>query len=298
MKKLFRVSFVTCVAVGGAVLLASCGQQASPPAGQPGNTLERIRQKGSVRVGFANEAPYAYIDQRTGKLTGEAPEIARAIFKKMGVTEMQGVLTEFGSMIPGLKARRFDIIAAGMYITPERCQEASFSDPSYKINEALIVRAGNPKGLHSYEDIAGTGDARIGVVVGTVERGYAQEIGIPDERIMVFPDPPSALAGVLSGRVDAYAGTSLTVSRLLSQADSDQLERAEPFHDPVINGKKAVGYGAFVFHPEDTAFREEFNRHLNDFIGTERHLALVEPFGFTKENLPGDVTAEELCRPQ
>ena len=35
----------------------------------------------------------------------------------MGINQVEGVLTEFGSLIPGLQARRFDIIAAGMYVT-------------------------------------------------------------------------------------------------------------------------------------------------------------------------------------
>ena len=135
------------------------------------NTLERIKKKGIVRVGFANEAPFAYMDTNTGKLTGEAPEIARVILKRMGIKEIKGVLTEFGSLIPGLKARRFDMIAAGMYITPKRCKEVAFSNPTYKIGEAFIVKKGNPLGLHSYEDVSNNNQAKIGVVVGTVERG-------------------------------------------------------------------------------------------------------------------------------
>ena len=35
---------------------------------------------------------------------------------RIGVKEFDGVLTPFGSLIPGLKAERFDIIAAGLYI--------------------------------------------------------------------------------------------------------------------------------------------------------------------------------------
>lgn len=274
-------------------LIAGCVQQESGPAGE--NTLERIQRQGVVKVGYANEAPYAYMDSEQQRLTGEAPEILRVIMKELGVDEVEGVLTEFGSLIPGLKAGRFDVIAAGMYITPERCEQAAFSNPTYGIGEGFIVAAGNPKQLHGYEDVVKDSSVNLGVVAGTVERGYARDMGVPDERVTVFPDPPSAIAGVASGRVDAYAGTSLTVGDLLAKSTGDKLERAEPFTDPVINGESVRGYGAFVVRNEDTELLNAINAELARFIGTDAHLELVEPFGFGETELPGDVTAAVLC---
>lgn len=266
---------------------------AGPGAG--GDTLERIRSAGVVRVGFANEAPYAYVDTRTGRLTGEAPELARLIFRQLGVPEIEGVLTEFGSLIPALKAGRFDVIAAGMYITPQRCKEIRFSDPTYAVGEAFMVRAGNPLDLHGYEDLRDTSGATIGVVSGAIQLQYARAVGIPDERIVIFPGAPSAVDGVAAGRASAYAATALTINDLLSRT-SAPLERAMPFEDLVIDGEVMKGYGAFGFRKQDAAFREAFNAVLSTTIGTPVHAELVEPFGFTRDMLPGQVTAAELCK--
>src|SRR5687768_6895499 len=71
-------------------------------------TLERAKAQGFIRIGFANEAPFGFATP-DGKLTGEAPEVAKAVLAKMGITQVDGVLTEFGSLIPGLKAGRFDL---------------------------------------------------------------------------------------------------------------------------------------------------------------------------------------------
>ncbi len=272
-----------------ALLLTACG------IGDDRTTLERIREDGVVRVGFANEAPYAYTDTSTGELTGEAPEIARVILADMGVTEMRGVQTEFGSLIPGLNAGRFDIVAAGMYILPERCEQVAFSNPTYGIGEAIAVRAGNPKDLHSYEDIRDHEDARFGVVTGAIQVDYARDMQIPQDRVILFPDASSAVAGVRTGRVDAYGGTALTVQELVDRDDSGEIERAEPFTNPVIDGEEVRGYGAFAFRQGDNDIVAEFNERLADFIGSEEHLELVRPFDFTEQELPGDVTAEELC---
>lgn len=282
------------LAVIASLALGACTVGGEGGSGEP--TLERAHREGVVRVGFANEAPYAYLDSRTDRLTGEAPEIARAVLERMGIPEIEGVLAEFGALIPGLKAGRFDLIAAGMYVKPARCREIDFSDPTYCIGEGLLVRAGNPLDLHSYEDVRESEEATIGVVAGAVELGYAREIGVPEDRIVIFPDAPSAVAGVQSGRIDGYAGTSLTVKDMLSKADDPRLELAEPFRDPVIGGEPIRGCGAFGFRRGDDAFREEFDRHLDELLGTPEHLELVRPFGFTRDELAGDATAEELCR--
>jgi polar amino acid transport system substrate-binding protein len=277
------------------LLVAAACTGGDGDAGGERDTLERMRAQGEARVGFANEAPFAYMDAETGRLTGEAPEIARVVLKRLGVARVEGVLTEFGALIPGLKAGRFDLIAAGMYITPARCHEIAFSNPTYRIGQAFLVAKGNPLGLHSYADVAAHPEARLAVVAGAVERGYARAGGVPDDRIRVLPDPPAAVAAVRIGRADAYAGTALTVETLLAKTGTDEVERAAPFTDPVVAGKTVAGYGAFGFRKGDARLREAVNAQLRGFLGTSDHLERVRPFGFSEATLPGGATAEALC---
>ena len=276
---------VTAASMAGIALMAT--------AAQAETTLERVKRTGEIKIGFANEAPYGY-QTPDGKLTGEAPEVAGHILKQMGVTKVEPVLAEFGALIPGLKAGRFDMIAAGMYITPPRCKQILFSEPSYSIGETFAVKQGNPKGLLSYEDVAKNPNAKLGVMAGAVESGYARKLGVKDPQMVVFPDGASALAGVRTGRVDAYAGTELTIRDLLSK-NSEGLEEAEPFKDPVIDGEEVRGYGAFGFRPDDKDFLDAFNKELTAFRGTPEHLSIIEPFGFGKDNMPQKTTAD-LCK--
>ena len=259
-------------------------------------TLQRIQRTKTVRIGFANEAPYGYLDTSTGKVTGEAPEIARHILHEMGVDHIEPVVADFGSLIPGLKAKRFDIIAAGMYITPERGKEVAFSNPTYGISESIIVRAGNPLELHSYQDIRDDPDARIGVMGGSMEMVYAKQLGIEPSRISVFADYSSALLGLKGDQVDAVAATYLTVKDLLAKQQSTEIEQVQDFEDLVIDGKTIRGYGAFGFRQSDEALVARFNEELAKFIGSPEHLELVEEFGFDRSTLPGNVTAKELTQ--
>ena len=257
---------------------------------------DRFGRDAVVRIGYANEAPFAYYDNESGRLTGESVEVTRHVFKKMGVSRVEGIITEFASLIPGLKAYRFDIIATGMWIIPPRCQQINFSEPISCLGQGFIVKAGNPLNLHSYEDVARHSTARLGVVGGGVELKFARAFGIPEERISIFPDAPSSIAAIQAGRVDACAASVPTHKDLLAKADDSGLERALPFVDRGAEGLPSRLCSAIGFRKEDEHFLREFNGHLETFIGSGEHLEMIEPFGFTEAELPNNITTEELCQ--
>ncbi len=254
-------------------------------------TLERAKAQGFIRIAFANEAPYGFATP-DGKLTGEAPEIARVILARMGIAEVDGVLTEWGSLIPGLRAGRFDMIAAGMFVTPKRCKAISFSEPTYGMTQALMVKKGNPKKLRTYEDIAKAG-ATLAVVAGAIELDQAKEKNVSN--LLTIPDFATGVAAVQSGRADALALTAISIGQLVEKAGPDGgVERAEPFTFVNSAGEEQKGHGGFGFRQEDSDLRAAFNKELKAFLGSQEHLDLVGPFGFGQTELPTKTTAE-LC---
>lgn len=254
-------------------------------------TLGRIREEGKVSIAIAGEAPYGYRTAE-GEVTGEAPEIARVVLERIDpAIEIEWVETEFGQLIPGLQDGDFDIAAAGMFVTPERCEEVAFSNPTYIIGEALAVKKGNPKGLTDFATISDNRAAKVGLIAGTVEYNYALVTGIPGDRALLYSNFDKAIEALKEGEVDAVALTSLTAKDLVE--DEPDLEATEQFY-PVLDGEVVKGYGAFAFRKEDDALAQAFNAELEDFLGSHEHWALVEPFGFTPDMAP-DVTAQVLC---
>jgi polar amino acid transport system substrate-binding protein len=270
-------------------LAASIAWLATLGAGQAETTLEKAKREGYLRVGFANEAPYGFATP-DGKLTGESPEVVKAVLKKIGIGEVDGVLTEFGSLIPGLQAGRFDLIAAGMFITPKRCTQVQFSEPTYGIGQAMLVKKGNPKGIKDYSSIAGNKDLKLAVMAGAVEGGYAKDAGIDQSQLAVLPDQSSLVKAVQSGRADAAALTALSIADMA--AKNENVESTPPFG--TVAGKSVVGHGGVAFRKDDKDLYEAFNAELKKFIGSPEHIALVTPFGFGKGFLPTKATAE-LC---
>ncbi|MEU8968622.1 ectoine/hydroxyectoine ABC transporter substrate-binding protein EhuB [Streptomyces monashensis] len=273
----------------GALGAAGCTRVASASDKPGGDLLERLRAQGVVRLGIAGEIPFGYID-KNGHLTGEAPELAKVVFKRLGVGRVQPVPTEFGSLIPGLNSQQFDVVAAGMYVNPERCQQVIFADPDYQMLDSFIVRKGNPLGLHSYKDVVAK-KAKFATGTGYAEIEYAVGAGYKQDDILIVPDQVAGLNAVEAGRVDVFAGTALTVRAVVKK--SGTAEATAPFA-PLVKGKPHVDGGAFAFRSAETALRDAFNVELHKLKTSGELFRILKPFGFTRAEMT-DLTAKELC---
>lgn len=290
-RELLKRAGTLTAAAASVPLISACGSASTGSK----NTLAAAKKAGNINVGFANEAPYDFATA-SGQLTGEAPSVARAIMKQLGVPNITGVLTEFESLIPGLEAGRFDLVAAGMFITPQRCQQILFSDPDYAAPEALAVPAGNPKHLQTLQDVAKAG-AKLGVLSGAVEGGLAKSAGVSSSKIQEFPDQSSMIEGLTAGRIDAICLTSISLRYAIQSAGRGKVELATPFF-PIVNGKKSVDGGGYGFRKSDTSFRDQFNTVLHKMQNDGTLLKLVQPFGFGAAEIDAakSLTAAQLCK--
>lgn len=255
-----------------------------------GDALDRIRSQGVVRLGIAGEVPYGYVDE-DGEFTGEAPELARAVFRRLGIERVQPVATDFASLIPGLNSQQFDVVAAGMYINKERCEQVIFSDPEYRMLDSFVVRKGNPRRLRSYEDVVRTG-ARLATGTGYAQLDYAVAAGYPEKDVVILQDQVAGLNAVESGRVDVFAATALTARLVV--AKSGRAEATAPFA-PVVDGRRKTDGGGFAFRPTDRALRDAFNAEIHRMKKSGELFRIMRRFGFTQAEMT-TLTAEELCR--
>lgn len=258
-----------------------------------GNLLERLRATGEVRMGFANEAPYGYVDA-DGELTGEAPEVAKAVFRRLGVTGFVPALSDFGALIPGLRAGLFDVIAAGMFITPTRCEQILFSDPDYNAPEALLVRREDVGRFRALEDFVRDGTARLGVLLGSFEVDIAAGYGVPADRTVTFATQAGGIDGLLAGRADGFLLTAISLRDAMARRPDAAVELTEPFV-PVLDGVEQYGAGGFGFRPDQRRLRDAFNTELTALKRSGELLEIVRPFGFTESEMT-DLTADRLCR--
>ena len=258
-------------------------------------TLEQVKERGVIRVAVANEIPYGYMDM-SGKAQGAGPEVAQAIMERLGVKEIKWETANFGSLIPGLQAKRFDMVAAEMAILPPRCEKVLFSEPNSSYGEGLLVAKGNPKNIHSYEDFAKT-DHTIAIMAGADQLEMMQALGVPDNRMVTISNNADAISTVSTGRADAYAATGQTASDLASKSKG-KVELAADFKDPIINGKPVRSWGGFAFASESQDLRDAVNKELAEFKKTDEWKAILSKHGFTEEDAKHsfEQSTEQLCK--
>jgi polar amino acid transport system substrate-binding protein len=254
--------------------------------------LGELQEAGSVTIGVANEVPFGSVGE-DGEATGIGPDVARAVLEELGITEVEAQVVEFGELIGGLQAGQFDIITAGMYITPERAEQVFFTDPDYCVGESLGVPEGNPDGLEDYQSIVDNTDVTVAVASGTVEVDYVVDAGIPEDQVETFGDIESMYSALEAGEVDAVTGTAATVS---TQAEArDGVDAVEPFFPVDEEGNDVFPCGGHAFADED--FRDAFNEVLNEFRedGTTADI-ILEYEDFTEEDveLANSLTVEDL----
>jgi polar amino acid transport system substrate-binding protein len=279
-------SILKRIALGIAIVSAGIGHATAE------TTLEKVKAAGFIRVGFPNQVPYAYADDK-GQLTGVDADIARRVVERMGIPQMDGVLTEFSSLIPGLKAGRFDMVLA-MFVNPTRCAEVAFSEPAYSVGQGLIVASGNPKQIKSYDDLV-SGEVQIAVMAGAVQANNLKTLGVPEARIQSYPDMTGSVAAVTSGRADVFAISALAARRLIGMEGMSSVALVEGFPDPVVNGKPARGYDAFAMRKDDADLLEAFNKALAEVMSEPDFVDVLTSYGLTKDDIPNKKTAE-LCQ--
>lgn len=249
--------------------------------------LEKIKAGETIRIGFSNEIPWAYPGENKEPL-GFVNAMTIDILKKLGTTKIEPIVTEWGALIPGLQAGRFDIITGGMYILPERCRNALFTEPLGTFADALLVPNGNPNKLHAFDDVRDKGLTLVtGAGYNTVKN--ARNVGLPDDKIMQVAGPAEILQAVKAGRAEAGSGTYFTMKEFADKDDG--VELADPFAPPVIDG-----YPGLAFLPTQQAEVDAFNAALKDYIGSDEMMKSVGRYGYSKANLPDGTTTAKLCK--
>jgi polar amino acid transport system substrate-binding protein len=282
------------------LLLAACGNGNGNDIDENGNgngngeeatgVVAELQESG-VTLGVANEVPFGYIED--GEPTGIGPDVAQAVLEEMGIEVNDAEVVEFGELISGLQAGTFDLVTAGMYITPDRAQQVHFTDPDYCVQESLAVEEGNPMGIEDYQSLVDDSDIIVAVASGTVEVDYLEDAGVPDEQVETFGDIDGMYRALEAGEVDAVTGTLATVQ---TQAEArDGIEALPGFFPTDADGEDVLPCGAHAF--DDEEFRDAFNEVLNEFREDGTTLEIITAYeDFTDEDveMANELTLEDF----
>ena len=269
------------LAFSAVALLAITGCASSPPSvdGEEPNP---------IRAGVADEQPYSGMTA-DGKVTGLAPDIASIVFEMMDRGELEGAVATYADLIPGLNAKRWDIIAASLHISAPRCEQVLFADPFHLETASFAVVPGNPSNISTLESVVESGQ-KIALLSGSFLIPLVKSYGVLDSQVVEFPDGQGAIEGLTTARVDAFLSTSTAFPQLAKVSGVD-FDVIGPIDDVEPSGSSVA------FRKGDEELRDEFNEKLREMKASGELNTLLEKWGFSpfpEEHL--DYTYEDACK--
>lgn len=199
----FRVFLIASVVLSGGWIALSASAQSDVATDE---VLADIGDDG-VLTSCVDPAfpPMEYMEDANASVpVGFDIDLTNAIAERLGV-EAEFVSLEFSGLLPGLQSGRCDIVASGIYATPERL-EAFGAQPYFNSAVVLVTAADNDE-ISSPEDLSGK---TVAVQAGTNNLATIEALdaqlradGKEGINIQTYPDQIDADQQIVVGRADA-----------------------------------------------------------------------------------------------
>jgi polar amino acid transport system substrate-binding protein len=155
--------------------------------------------------------PLQFVNDR-GELQGMRVELGNELAKTLGLTP-EYIRIEFAAMVPGLAARRWDMINTGIFWTEER-SKLMYMVPYERAAIGFLVTKGNPLNISKWEDLAGRS---VSVELGGIEERRTREIdemlkkaGLKGIQIRTFNNFAESFQALRARQVDAATTVDAT----------------------------------------------------------------------------------------
>jgi polar amino acid transport system substrate-binding protein len=244
-----RGLFALPLVAGGlaAAVLAIVAATAGAAPGNPWN----LKSPGTLVVGMNLQyKPQMYLDAK-GKPAGYDVNLLKLLAKDMKV-KLDIKNLDFNGLIPGLVAKKFDMVSVGLSATPERRKSVSFTRAYVPYAQILAERSDDttPATVAAWNDSSKT----ITSLQGSTAEQLVQKT-FPNATSRSFPDQNAAFLEVATGRADGI----VVENYLLAQFDKSnpgKLKEA-PFPKPLH-----VEYGSWAVQKGNNALVKRLNAFI------------------------------------
>jgi polar amino acid transport system substrate-binding protein len=272
-----------------AIVIVGCAPRvalAQSAAGQ--GLLKRLQAGKKVRVGIANQPPFSWLEP-DGSVSGAAPDISRAILGRLGITEIEGFVADYGQLIPGMMAGRWDFVSASLTISKARCAQVLYADPLIFDGSALFYKKGKsgpqPK---SIADIIKM-QVPVGTQAGGADYRTVVTAGVPLAKVVQFGSDQAIIDGIMVDRVE-YALTAYSgLKTVLRQRKIDSLEIVYPVIDDPAKGSSCA------FRTVDTDLHAAYQTELRAMKASGEFQAILQKYGYETTSDLMKITNDQAC---
>ncbi|MGE5701305.1 MAG: transporter substrate-binding domain-containing protein [Clostridia bacterium] len=253
MKKSKRLSISLLLASMLLAFVAGCGKEAAPSGSDAGGQGEKLK----IAVTEASP-PFSFVDKE-GKLVGFDVDYANEVGKRLN-REVEIVSTAWEGIIPGLLAKKYDLIIGSMAITEKRKESVSFSTPYYVSGAAIVIHQDN-SAIQGPADLKGK---NVGVTLGTT---YEEEAKKHGANVKTYNSEVDQLTDLENKRIDA-----IITDKFIGAFTINETKRPLQLLDGLLY-EEQIGVAV---RKEETALLEQVNKAIEGINkdGTYEKLAM------------------------
>jgi len=198
-----------------------------------------------------------------GKLDGFDVDIAKALCQVMGA-DCELIAQDWDGIIPGLLAKKYDVIVASMSITEKRKKAVSFTKFYYRAPAQFISKKGSgfavtPEGLKG---------KKVGVQRATTFAKYLEDKFGQYVEVKYYDTVDNHNLDLVAGRLDAVLAQKILMSKWLEKPEGKDFEFVGPAFDDV----KYLGEGAGIaVRKDDTELLQKLDAALAQIVKDGTH---------------------------
>lgn len=238
--------------------------QLSSAETQTQSTLQEVKSRGVLRVGWGVLFPYMYRDPKNNnELTGFAVDFMSAMGQALGV-KVEFVEDNWSTMIAGLQANKFDVTLPALAITLPRAEVITYTRPIARQPIGLMVPKKDIDKYKSWQDLDKP-EIRITTTLGSnIDLFVTQRI--KKAQIIRVKGGPDSIAQVLSGKADAWA----------NGVDAFNMIQKERPDLAIVPGRLGSSPMAMGVRQGDFVWREWINLFIDEMERTGKLKAMLE----------------------
>ncbi|MFT8362751.1 MAG: transporter substrate-binding domain-containing protein [Sporolactobacillus sp.] len=254
MKRLLSLFIAAIVLVS---ILSACGSQSGSSSSSKNSatdTLAAAKKKGVLVVGASNDAPFAYIDQKTHKFSGIDADIIKEVAKRLGIPKVEMKQAKFENLLLELNNKNIDLVTDGMYINPQRQKIAKFTTIWYTEGEAILIPKNSP-----IKSVADLKDKTIGAQKGTAFYDLATKMQQEGKikQVDTFGSQSDLELAVNTGKIDGCITDGAVAAYSLKTDPTLNLKILSPYKP------EAAGMIGAAARKSDTKLVTAINKQIN-----------------------------------
>ena len=237
------------------------------------NTLQRLSETGTLRVGYGDTAPFSYQDDE-GNVRGYSIELCQRVAEQLQQQlnlpklDIEYVFRTPGNRVQLLNSGEIDIECNASTNNAERRRSADFSLSHFFVSVRFVALKENQ--FFTLQDLAGRS---VSVARGTVNVGQINQANREQQlNLSVVPVETlqEAFDLVTEGRVAAFAMDDILLSTMIAESEDPS---AYSLSEEAVTAEEPLG---LLMRQGDQAFVEQVNQALREIYQRGDILALYE----------------------